>query len=156
MVRASECDWNALFATAASVRRMVKLEGERRNLLDAHDAGAIDIVFLRAEQQRIGGELRAAEQRLTVVDATVSSGTRSWRALCGSRQTAGRPTRSQPKTRRLFNQAVFDRIEVCARNLTGVSYQALFDLLFGTGEFEYETVVAGRSQLRTLRSCGRA
>jgi hypothetical protein len=37
---------------------------------------------------------------------------------------------SHRKTRRLFNQAVFQRIEVCDRKLASVSYQAPFDLLF--------------------------
>jgi hypothetical protein len=58
-------------------RRMVKLEGERRKLLDAYYAGAIDLAVLRAEQQRIGGELRTAEQRLASVDATLEQ----WREV---------------------------------------------------------------------------
>jgi hypothetical protein len=37
---------------------------------------------------------------------------------------------------------VFDRIEVCDRELASVSYQAPFDLLVGAGRFEYEAVVA--------------
>jgi len=37
---------------------------------------------------------------------------------------------------------VFDRIEVCDRKLASISYQAPFDLLFSTGKFEYEAVVA--------------
>jgi 4-hydroxy-2,2'-bipyrrole-5-carbaldehyde O-methyltransferase len=90
---------------------MGKLEGERRKLLDAYYAGAIDPAVLRAEQHRIGDELRTAEQRLTTVDATVEQ----WRevletamrfaANCGQAYR-----RASHKTRRLFNQAVFDRI----------------------------------------------
>jgi hypothetical protein len=37
---------------------------------------------------------------------------------------------------------VFDRIEVCDRKLASVSNQTPFDLLFSTGTFEYEAVVA--------------
>jgi hypothetical protein len=33
---------------------------------------------LRAEQQRIGGELRTAQQQLAAVDATLDSSARSW------------------------------------------------------------------------------
>jgi hypothetical protein len=55
----------------------------------------------------------------------------------------GRPARRASRgTRRLFSQAVFDRIEVCDRELASVSYQASFDLLVGAGRFEYEAVVA--------------
>jgi hypothetical protein len=50
--------------------------------------------------------------------------------------------RASRRTRRLFNQAVFDRIEVCDRKLAIVRYQAPFNLLFSTGKFEYEAVVA--------------
>jgi hypothetical protein len=48
-----------------------QLGGERRKLLDAYYAGAIDVAVLRAEQQRIGGELRTAELRLAAVVATL-------------------------------------------------------------------------------------
>jgi hypothetical protein len=44
--------------------------------------------------------------------------------------------RASRKTRRLFNQAVFERIEVCDRKLSSFSYQAPFDLLFGTSTFD--------------------
>lgn len=53
--------------------------------------------------------------------------------------------RASSKTRRLFNQAVFDRIEVCDRKLAGVRYRAPFDLLFGTRGFEYDAVVGKTS-----------
>jgi site-specific DNA recombinase len=124
-------------------QRMGKLEGERRKLLDAYYAGAIDVVVLRTEQQRIGGELRTAEQRPAAVDATleqwheVLETAMRFAADCGQayRRVGG-------SARRLFNQAVFDRIEVCDRKLTSVRYQAPFDLLFNTGMFEYQAVVA--------------
>jgi hypothetical protein len=124
-------------------RRMGKLEDERRKLLDAYYAGAIDVAVLRTEQQRIGGELRTAEQRLTKIDATLEQ----WRevletAMRFAADCAQTYRKASRKTRRLFNQAVFDRIEVCDRKLASVTYQAPFDLLFGTGKFEYEAVVA--------------
>jgi site-specific DNA recombinase len=124
-------------------RRMGKLEGERRKLLDAYYAGAIDLAVLHAEQQRIGGELRTAKQRLATVDATLEQ----WRqiletAMRFAADCAQTYRRASRRTRRLFNQAVLDRIEVCDRKLTSVRYQAPFDLLFGRGGFEYDAVVA--------------
>jgi hypothetical protein len=56
------------------------------------------------------------------------------------------------RTRRLFSQAVFDRIEVCDRKLASIRYQAPFDLLFSTSK--YEAVVAhalSYSNLEELR-----
>jgi hypothetical protein len=101
------------------------------------------VAVLRTEQQRIGGELRTAEQRLATVDATLAQ----WRevletAMRFAADCAQTYRRASRRTRRLFNQAVFDRIEVCDRKLTSVRYQAPFDLLFGTGGFEYDAVVA--------------
>jgi uncharacterized protein YhdP len=118
---------------------MGKLEGERRKLLDAYYAGAIDLAVLRAEQQRIGSELRTAEQRLAAVDATLEQ----WRevletAMRFAADCAQSYRKASRKTRRLFNQAVF----VCDRKLASVRFQAPFDLLFGTGKFEYDAVVA--------------
>jgi hypothetical protein len=98
---------------------------------------------LRPEQQRIGGELRTAEQRLAKVDASLEQ----WRevletAMRFAADCAQVYRRASRKTRRLFNQAVFDRIEVCDRKLASVRYQAPFDLLFNTGKFECDAVVA--------------
>ncbi len=86
--------------------------------------------MLRAEQERIGGELRTTEQRLAAVDATIEQ----WREVvetamrfaadCGQAYR-----RANHKTRRLFNAAVLDRIEVRDRKLAGVAYQAPFDAL---------------------------
>ncbi len=111
-------------------RRMATLEAERRKLLEAFYADAIDVAVLRAEQERIGGELRTTEQRLAAVDATIEQ----WREVvetamrfaadCGQAYR-----RANHKTRRLFNAAVLDRIEVRDRKLAGVAYQAPFDAL---------------------------
>jgi enoyl-CoA hydratase/carnithine racemase len=131
---------------------MAKLGGERRKLLDAYYAGAIDVAVLRAEQQRIGGEPRTVELRLAAVVATLER----WRevldtAMRFAADCAQNLPQGQRKTRRLFNQAVLDRIEVCDRKLASVRYQAPFDLLFGTGEFEYDAVVPRPDSNRRYR-----
>ena len=48
---------------------------------------------------------------------------------------------ADPPTRKLFNNAVIDRIELRDGHITHVDYQAPFDLLFGGSGFEYRTVV---------------
>lgn len=44
-------------------------EGERRKLLDAYYAGAIDVATLKVEQARTGTDLTAAQDRLGDLDA---------------------------------------------------------------------------------------
>jgi hypothetical protein len=81
--------------------------------------------------------------RLAAVDATLEQ----WRevletAMRFAADCAEAYRRASRRTRRLFNQAVLDRIEVCDRKLASVNYQAPFDLLFNTSRFEYDAVVA--------------
>ena len=50
-------------------KRLTVLEGQRRKLLEAYYAGAIDVAMLREEQDRIGRETRQAEELLKSADA---------------------------------------------------------------------------------------
>ena len=50
-------------------RKLAKAETERRKLLDAYYAGAIDVTTLKAEQARIAADVRGAEECLAAVDA---------------------------------------------------------------------------------------
>jgi hypothetical protein len=91
------------------------------------------------DRSPLGGELRTAEQGLATVDATLEQ---RREVLETAMRFAADCAPSHRKTRRLFNQAVLDRIEVCDRKLASVSYQAPFDLLFSMSKFEYDAVVA--------------
>jgi len=53
-------------------RRLAKLEAERRLLLEAYYAGAVDIALLRGEQERISRDAREAGKLLAGVEATLS------------------------------------------------------------------------------------
>ena len=46
-------------------RKLAKADTERRKLLDAYYANAIDVTTLKAEQARIAADVRAAEERLS-------------------------------------------------------------------------------------------
>jgi len=48
---------------------------------------------------------------------------------------------ADPATRKLFNNAVIDRIELGDGQIAHVDYRAPFDLLFGGSGFECRTVV---------------
>lgn len=90
-----------------------KAEGERRKLLDAYYADAIDVVVLKAEQARISSDVRSVEERLAAVDTHLAEA----REILGlamrfATNCGGAYKRAGAKARRLFNQAVVRRIEV--------------------------------------------
>ena len=115
---------------------------QRRKLLDAYYAGAIDVTTLKTEQARIGSDIRLAEERLAAVDAHLAE----WQeiletAMRFATNCATAYARASAQTRRRFNQAVFERIEVRDGKIAAYSYHPPFDLLFSSSEFEYGDVV---------------
>jgi len=108
-------------------RQRAKVETQRRKLLKAYYAGAIDVDLLREEQSRLGDELAIVDDRLAALDATAGE----WTAVldtalrfatdCGSAYAAG-----SPRVRRGFNKAVFDRLEIRDGQIADVEYQAPF------------------------------
>jgi hypothetical protein len=94
-------------------RRLAKLEAERRKLLDAYYAGAVDIALLRSEQARISRDAREAEDRLAGVEATLGE----WQevltiALKFASNCAQAYRSANGRIRRLYNSAVFDKLMV--------------------------------------------
>jgi hypothetical protein len=123
-------------------RRLAKAEGERRKLLDAYYAGAIDVAVLKAEQKRISNDVRSVEERLAAVDAHLSE----WREMLGlamrfATNCGTAYERANDKTRRLLNQAVVGRIEVRDGRIASVEYRVPFDVLFRATELEYGDLV---------------
>jgi site-specific DNA recombinase len=123
-------------------RELMGLDGERRKLLEAYYADAIDLRLLRQEQSRISQRTGTIEARRQSLAANLGD----WRAIL---ETAGRFAtncgatyrHADPPTRKLFNNAVIDRIELRDGHIAHVDYQAPFDLLFNRSGFEYRTVV---------------
>jgi site-specific DNA recombinase len=123
-------------------RKLAKAETERRKLLDAYYAGAIDVSVLKNEQARIGTDIRGAEERLAAVDAHLAE----WQeiletAMRFATNCAKAYARASTQTRRRFNQAVFTRIDVRDGKIADVGYHPPFDLLFSSSEFEYGDLV---------------
>jgi site-specific DNA recombinase len=123
-------------------RELLGLEGERRKLLAAYYADAIDLRLLRQEQTRISQRTTTLEARRRSLTANLDQ----WQAVL---ETAGRFAtncaatyrHADPRTRKLFNAAVIDRIEIRDGHITHVDYKAPFDLLFSGSGFKYRTVV---------------
>ncbi|MGC9962801.1 MAG: recombinase family protein [Acidimicrobiales bacterium] len=138
-------------------RGLAKAETERRKLLDAYYAGAIDVAVLKAEQARLGNDIRSAQEGLATVDANLAD----WQeiletAMRFATNCAKAYARASSQTRRRFNQAVFKRIEVRDGKIAGYSCHEPFDVLFSRSEFEYgDLVEVGGLEppTGTLRTC---
>ena len=129
-------------SASSSTRKLAKADTERRKLLDAYYANAIDVTTLKAEQARIATDVRSAEERLAAVDAHLAE----WQeiletAMRFATNCAKAYARASAPTRRRFNQAVFTRIDVRDGKIAAVGYHPPFDLLFSTSEFEYGDLV---------------
>jgi site-specific DNA recombinase len=136
-------------------RELMGLDGERRKLLAAYYADAIDLPLLRQEQSSIS-QRTGTEARRRSLAANLGE----WRAIL---ETAGRFAtncgaayrHADPSTRKLFNSAVIDRIEIRDGHIAHVDYRAPFDLLFGGSGFEYRTVVELRGFEPLTLACHR-
>jgi site-specific DNA recombinase len=123
-------------------RKLAKVETERRKLLDAYYANAIDVATLKTEQVRITEDVRATDARLTSIDAHLAE----WQeiletAMRFATNCAKAYVRASDPNRRRFNQAVFTRIEIRDGKIADVGYHPPFDVLFSSSEFEYGDLV---------------
>ncbi len=126
-------------------RKLAKADTERRKLLDAYYAAAIDVVTLKTEQALIATDVRTAEERLAAVDDQLAE----WQEILerGMRFATNCATacaRASAGTRRRFNQGVFTRIDVRDGKIAAVRYHPPFDLLLSSSEFEYGDLVGRR------------
>jgi hypothetical protein len=118
-------------------KRLTVLEGQRRKLLEAYYAGAIDVAMLREEQDRIGREKRQAEELLKSADA----GLAEWQSVLHlamrlATNCANAYRLADHRIKRQFNEAVFEEIVVRDGHVAEARYQAPFGLFFAP-EFEH-------------------
>ena len=122
--------------------QLAKAEGERRRLLDAYYGGAIDVPTLKTEQTRIGSAIDAAKDRLADLDANVGEQQEILELAASLTTRCGDAYRkSNDRTRKLFNAAVFERLDVKGGQLCHEQYRPPFDGVFTVSEFEYRTRV---------------
>ena len=137
----------------ALTRRRERTEGERRKLLDAYYANAIDVATLRTEQERIAGGMGTIDARLATLDASLED----WQDLISTSlrfatNCARIYRRAGDSRRKEFNTAVLEEVLVRNGHVVNAAYQAPFDLLFAIPKFEYEDVV-GRTGLEPVTPC---
>ncbi len=135
-------------------RQLADAENQRRKILDAYYSNAIDLMTLKAEQQRIARTITAAGDNLAGIDA---SDTQWQEILTLAGQIAARCGISYRKaddpTRRLYNNAIFEKITVKDGRIATTTRRPPFDqLLAGNGRFEYQTLVEPRG-IEPLTSC---
>ncbi len=122
--------------------QLVKAEGERRKLLDAYYAGAIEVTTLKSEQARIGADIQTAKDRLGDLDANLGE-QREILDLAASLATrcGDAYRKANDRTRKLFNAAVFERLDVKGGRLSHEQYRPPFEGVFNVSEIEYGTRV---------------
>jgi site-specific DNA recombinase len=118
-------------------KRMEKLNAQRRKLLDAYYAGAVDLMMLREEQERLRHEIADVEERLRDVDATLAQ----WQEILGialrfAENCSAAYRVASERTRTLYNRAVFEQLIVRDGRIAEPHYAAPFGMVFGTHEFE--------------------
>ncbi len=123
-------------------KQLIQVESERRKLLDAYYANAIEVATLRTEQDRIGREARRIEERLATVDASLEE----WQevlsvAIRFASDCGAAYARADDRTRHLYNQAIFEDLLVREGKVAEARFRAPFDLLFSSPEFYYGGLV---------------
>ena len=109
-------------------QRVAALTGERQKLLQAFYADAIALEQLKAEQDRIAGELAAADRRLAAAEHGVADVEAVLdQALTLARRCASGYAEAGPQTRRQWNQAFFEKLLVDADAIAGDERAVPFD-----------------------------
>jgi site-specific DNA recombinase len=123
-------------------RQRDQLEAERRKLLEAYYANAIDIRLLKEEQDRLGGELRRVDDRLAAVDGHLAEWQEVLHTAVRLASDCARSYRGASDTgRRRLNQALLAKLEVREGRIALPHFQAPFDSLLSGPKFEYELLV---------------
>ncbi len=123
-------------------RRLTAFADQRRKLLDAFYADAIDLPTLKTEQDRLDRDARDANDRL----ATLTAHLDQWRdilttALRFAGDCATAYTRAAQRHRKQLNTALFTRVTVRDGHIHGWDHHQPFQTLFNGPQFEYGSSV---------------
>lgn len=122
-------------ASRFASRRLERLAGERERLLDLYLGGDIDREAFRARKDKIDAETRDLEARMADQTAQLAQARELVAlALKLARNCYRSYRKASPETKKLWNQAFFDRITVKGREVVDVRYAEPFRAIFGIGE----------------------
>ncbi len=100
-------------ATRELTTRQKRLLDERAKLLQAHYAGAVPLDLMKAEQDRIAAQLAEIDSRLEASRADLEVVEKNLRtALSYASNCYAAYLAANPQTRRLFNQAFFEKVYI--------------------------------------------
>jgi site-specific DNA recombinase len=106
-------------------KRITALEAERRKLLQAYTAGAIELDLLKEEQARLTKQIADAGAALAATEVHWETIERNLRAAIGLAQHFGTAyARADKQTKRHMNQAVFEAVYI---DVDGITYARLAD-----------------------------
>nr|BFF20313.1 hypothetical protein GCM10025730_38340 [Promicromonospora thailandica] len=98
----------------------IKLNNQRKKLLDAIYTGAVPMDLIAGEQQRITDQLTAIEARLNAAATTLNViNANLARALDLARDCYAAYVEAEPRLRRLFNQAFFTHLYIDEASIQG-------------------------------------
>ena len=101
-----------------------KLENKRYKLLEAHYNSAIPLDMLKSEQQKIAKELAAIEHEIRIRNTTFAGLTENLRRGLDIVEDCGTFYRNADNTtKRLLNQAIFDKIYINNTDEDGVKIE---------------------------------
>ena len=107
----------------AARKRVTDLEAERRKLLQAYTAGAIDLDLLKENQTRITKQIADAGASLAATEVHWETIERNLHAALGLAKHFGTAyARANKQTRRHLNQAIFEAIYI---DVEGITYARL-------------------------------
>jgi len=113
------------------LKKMQRLNAEKLKIVKAYYAGAVPMDVLKIEQDRIASEMAVSEGRLKVITTQLEYYTgiltrAAELASCCADAYKG----CSDKYKRLFNQAIFEKIYVKDKKISNKDYTELFGALF--------------------------
>jgi site-specific DNA recombinase len=132
----------------AQARRLRKLEGERKKLLEAHYADAVPLDLLKSEQDRLTREVANAEGRLAeIVGDFQKAEANLQRAVNRVGDCAAAYGAAADRMRRQFNLAFFKRLLLDDEGMVSGELAEPFELLLGE-ELRRAAVAQASDELR--------
>jgi site-specific DNA recombinase len=125
------------------VARQRRALNERAKLLEAHYAGAVPLDLLRSEQDRIANELGYVEERLDALELKFDVVERNLKRAMGFVADLHKAyAESNQRTRRMINQALFERFLICDDGEIIGELRPPFNLLFqASGTADHNGVI---------------
>ena len=124
-----------------AIKRMERLNLEKKKLMQAFYDGAIPVDVLKDEQKRIAEEIAKIDDKRSTSNNNLEQHTEVLeKAIRIAENCALAYKKAKPETRQLFNQAFFKKVFVKDKKIEGVEYTDLFGALLSKSSSKKELV----------------